>query len=128
MVQRITELMDAYGFMGILLLIALEYLFPPISSGVNAMAVIIVSSTLGVRLGAILLYGAGRLLNMERLERIVERNGRILRLTPKDTLKANDWFAKYGAWTVLFCRLVPLLWSLNSIPTFASRKRLLAGK
>src|SRR5699024_8960558 len=38
------------------------------------------------------------------------------RLSKKDIHKANDWFAKYGAWTVFFCRFIPLIRSLISIP------------
>ncbi|MCC3372759.1 DedA family protein [Cohnella sp. REN36] len=134
----ITEMMDGYGYMGIFLLITLENLFPPIPSEViltfggfmttySELTVtgVVVSSTLGSVIGAFLLYGVGRLLNVERLEKIVERYGRILRLTPKDIRKANDWFAKYGAWTVLFCRLIPLVRSLISIPAGCTRMNFL---
>ena len=121
--------MEAYGYIGIFLLIALENLFPPIPSEViltfggfttttsNLTIVGVVAvATLGSVVGAICLYGVGRLLSVERLEQIVLRYGRILRLTPDDIRKADKWFAKYGVWAVFFGRLIPLIRSLISIP------------
>ena len=125
----ITDIMDQFGYMGIFLLIALENIFPPIPSEViltfggfmtstTAMSVtgVVIVSTVGSVAGAIVLYGIGRLIDVERMEKIVDRWGHLLRLTRKDIHKANDWFAKYGVWTVFFCRLVPLIRSLISIP------------
>lgn len=42
--------------------------------------------------------------------------GALIRVTKKDIHKADAWFDKYGYWTVLFCRMVPLVRSLISIP------------
>jgi membrane protein DedA with SNARE-associated domain len=47
--------------------------------------------------------------------------GQILRLTPSDVHKTYNWFSKYGVWTVFFCRLIPLLRSLISIPAGSTR-------
>lgn len=77
---------------------------------------LVVASSVGSVAGAIILYGIGLLLDVRRLEKIVEKWGSILRLTKKDIHKANDWFSKYGAWTVFFCRFIPLIRSLISIP------------
>ncbi|MGG4034004.1 DedA family protein [Paenibacillus cisolokensis] len=125
----ITEVMDKFGYMGIFLLIAIENLFPPIPSEViltfggfmttyTGLTVpgVILASTVGSLFGAVLLYLIGSLLDIQRLEKIVKRWGHILRLTPEDLHKANDWFAKYGLWTVFFCRFIPLIRSLISIP------------
>ena len=46
----------------------------------------------------------------------MDRWGKVLRLTKADIHKADAWFDKYGIWTVLFCRLIPLIRSLISIP------------
>jgi len=73
--------------------------------------------------GAVILYGIGLLLDVERLEKIVDRWGHILRLTKKDVHRADAWFDKYGIWTVFFCRLVPLIRSLISIPAGMSNMR-----
>ncbi len=120
--------------MGILLLIALENIFPPIPSEViltfggfmttttnlSVMGVVLFA-TVGSVGGAVMLYGIGLLMDVNRLEKIVDKWGFILRLTRKDIYKANAWFAKYGVWTVFFCRLIPLVRSLISIPAGMSR-------
>ena len=130
----ITEVMNTYGYIGIFLLIALENIFPPIPSEViltfggfmttttnlSVFGVIIVS-TIGSVAGAIILYGIGVLLNVDRLERIVDKWGHILRITSKDINKADDWFHRFGVWTIFFGRLVPLIRSLISIPAGMSR-------
>lgn len=133
MEQWITEMMESYGYIGILLLIAIENLFPPIPSEViltfggfmttsSDMTIfgVIVFATLGSIIGAIILFGIGRVLSAERLERIVVRYGRVLRLKPEDIRKADAWFDKYGVWAVFFGRLIPLVRSLISIPAGSS--------
>jgi membrane protein DedA with SNARE-associated domain len=125
----IINVMEQFGYFGILLLIMIENLFPPIPSEViltfggymtthtNLTVIgVILTSTIGSVAGAIILYGIGFLIDISRIEKIVEKYGRILRLTKKDVHKANDWFAKYGAWTVFFCRFIPLIRSLISLP------------
>jgi membrane protein DedA with SNARE-associated domain len=130
----IIEIMNSYGYIGILFLIALENIFPPIpseviltfsgflttTSDVTVLGVIIFS-TLGSVVGAIILYGIGRILDVERLEKIVERWGHLLRLTKKDIQKADAWFRRIGVWAVLIGRLVPLVRSLISIPAGMAR-------
>jgi membrane protein DedA with SNARE-associated domain len=134
--QWITEFMESYGYFGILLLIAIENLFPPIPSEViltfggfmtttSELTIfgVVLAATLGSVIGAILLYGIGRVLSAERLEAIVERYGAILRLKPEDIRKADAWFDRYGPWAVFFGRLVPLVRSLISIPAGSSGMR-----
>lgn len=132
----ITEIMSQYGYIGVFLLIMLENIFPPIPSEViltfggfmttqtemTRMGVIL-ASTAGSVAGAVILYGIGLLLDVERLEKIVDRWGHILRLTKKDIHRADAWFDKYGIWTVFFCRLVPLIRSLISIPAGMSNMK-----
>ncbi|RIX50284.1 DedA family protein [Paenibacillus nanensis] len=138
MEQWITEIMDAYGYLGILLLIALENLFPPIPSEViltfggfmtttTDLTIwgVILFATAGSVIGAICLYGIGRLLSAERLESIVVRYGKVLRLKPEDIQKAQAWFDKYGAWAVFLGRLIPLVRSLISIPAGSAKMNLL---
>lgn len=125
----ITQFMEQYGYFGIFLLIALENVFPPIPSEViltfggfmttytslTATGVII-ASTLGSVIGAVILYGIGYLLNVDRLERWIDRWGRYIRVKKADIRRADAWFERYGYWTVLFCRMIPLIRSLISIP------------
>jgi membrane protein DedA with SNARE-associated domain len=125
----IESVMEQFGYLGILFLIALENVFPPIPSEVIltfggymttrtnlTIPGVIVAATIGSVVGAIILYGVGRLLDVKRLEKIVDRWGHLLRVTRQDIYKADAWFDKYGYWTVLFCRMVPLIRSLISIP------------
>ncbi|MEE6449978.1 DedA family protein [Gottfriedia acidiceleris] len=130
----IIETMDTFGYLGIFLLIALENIFPPIPSEViltfggfmtteSSLSKIgvIFFSTLGSVIGAIVLFWIGTLLDIKTLEKIVDRWGHFLRLTKKDVHKADEWFSKYGVWTVFFCRLIPLIRSLISIPAGMAR-------
>ncbi|MCA0755727.1 DedA family protein [Paenibacillus sp. N4] len=132
----ITDFMEQYGYFGILLLIALENLFPPIPSEViltfgGFMTTytsltpvgVIVTATLGSVIGAIILYYVGRLLGVERMERIVDKYGRVLRVKKEDIRKADAWFEKYGYWAVLLCRMIPLIRSLISLPAGMSHMR-----
>lgn len=131
------EVMNNYGYMGIMILIAIENIFPPIPSEIiltfggfmtttSSISIlgIIISATAGSVIGAIVLYIIGLQLDVARLEIIVDRWGHILRITTNDIHKADDWFDKYGHWTVFFCRFVPLIRSLISIPAGMSNMRL----
>ena len=125
----LTEVMNEYGYMGIMFLIAIENIFPPIPSEViltfggfmtttSNLSIIgvITSATAGSVIGAIVLYIIGLQLDVATLEKIVNRWGHILRITISDIHRADDWFDRYGPWTVFFCRFVPLIRSLISIP------------
>ncbi len=128
--------MEQFGYVGIALIIALENVFPPIPSEIvlpfggfmttnSSLTIIgvIIAATIGSVLGAVILYGVGRLLDVERLEKIVERWGHILRVKKEDIYRADAWFDKYGYWTVLFCRMIPLVRSLISIPAGMSNMK-----
>ncbi|PAK51472.1 DedA family protein [Paenibacillus sp. 7541] len=132
----ITDIMEQFGYIGVFLMIALENIFPPIPSEIiltfggfmttyTSMTVpgVVAAATLGSVVGAVILYGIGRLLDVERLEKIVERWGHILRVKKEDISKADAWFDKYGYWTVLFGRMVPLIRSLISIPAGMSNMK-----
>ena len=130
MQEMIIKIMNNFGYLGVFLLIAIENVFPPIPSEVillfggfmttfsdmNIVGVII-SSTLGSVLGAIILYYIGKIFNKERLKKIItSKPGKILRLKPEDIDKADEWFDTKGNKTVFFCRFVPIIRSLISIP------------
>lgn len=125
----IASVMEQFGYFGIALLILLENVFPPIPSEViltfggfmttkSELTIlgVVIASTIGSVGGAVILYWIGRFLNVERLELIIDKWGKYLRLTKADVRKADAWFDKYGPWTVFFCRFIPLIRSLISIP------------
>jgi membrane protein DedA with SNARE-associated domain len=130
MQAAIINIINSFGYFGIFLLIAIENVFPPIPSEVillfggfmatySSMTIIgvIIASTLGSLLGAIILYYIGKILNKRKLKKIIRgKTGKILRLTPKDIDNADKWFDKKGNKTVFFCRFIPLIRSLISIP------------
>lgn len=138
MQQWIIDAMNRYGYFGIALLIAVENVFPPIPSEViltfggfmttysdlNIWLTILVA-TVGAVAGALILYGVGRLISRERLERWLSgRLGRILRLKPEDLHKADQWFGRRGKRTVFFCRFIPIVRSLISIPAGMAKMNL----
>lgn len=126
----IIEVMNNYGYIGICLLIMLENLFPPIPSEViltfggfmtinsdMTLLGVIISSTIGSLFGACILYYIGKILNKDRLIRIVKsKYGKLLRIKPKNIEKADRWFDEKGNITVFFCRFIPVVRSLISIP------------
>ncbi len=136
--ETIISLMEQYGYPGILFLIALENIFPPIPSEViltfggflttyTSLGVpgVVLAATLGSLAGAAVLYGAGALLNKERLKKLAAgRAGKLLGLKPEDVEKADAWFQKKGRRAVFFCRCVPVVRSLISIPAGMSRMEL----
>ena len=85
----------------------------------------IIAATIGSVLGALILYFVGRLLSVERLERLVSgRLGKVLRLKPEDITKAEKWFLKRGYATIFFCRFIPLIRSLISVPAGSAKMKL----
>ena len=129
MQEWIIQIMNQFGYVGIAILIAVENIFPPIPSEViltfggfmttyTSMNVWLVAlfATIGSVIGAIVLYGIGRLLTPQRLAWIIDKWGRILRIKKQDIKKAEKWFNRRGSLTVFFCRFIPIVRSLISIP------------
>ncbi|KRL52849.1 DedA family protein [Furfurilactobacillus rossiae] len=137
MEQQLIDFMNQFGYLGIVLLIALENVFPPIPSeviltfaGFMTLAAdltvtgSVIAATIGAVLGAIILYGIGHWLNEERLQRLVQsRFGRLLRLKQSDVTKTANLFKKHGGKTVFFGRFIPVIRSLISIPAGMTRMK-----
>jgi membrane protein DedA with SNARE-associated domain len=133
----IIDIIEKFGYIGISLLIMIENVFPPIPSEVIlafggfatsftklTLVGVIIAATIGSLLGAVALYWVGRILNKERLEKLVKgKIGKVLRLKVEDIEKADKWFDKKGKITVLFCRCIPILRSLISIPAGMSEMK-----
>lgn len=130
MQEIILSIMGKYGYIGVFLLIMIENVFPPIPSEVillfggfmttyTKLSIfgMIVASTLGSLFGAIILYYIGKIFNKDRLKKIISgKLGKILRLKVSDIDNADNWFDNKGNKTVFFCRFIPLVRSLISIP------------
>lgn len=130
MEQQILSIINDFGYLGIIILIALENIFPPIPSEViltftgfitltSDLTILgsTLAATLGAVLGAVALYLIGSWLTPTRLSRFVRSKlGRFLRFKEADIQKAEQFFVKHGAKTVFFGRFVPVVRSLISIP------------
>ena len=130
MQEFILTVMEQFGYLGVFLLIAIENIFPPIPSEVIllfggfmttytnlSIPLMVIAATLGSLLGAIVLYYIGKILNKERLKKIVSgKIGKVLRIKYEDIDKADAWFDNKGNKTVFFCRFIPVIRSLISIP------------
>ena len=121
----IADLIDAFGALGVALLMALENLFPPIPSelilpfagflvgrGELGFLPVLVASTAGSLFGALVLYALGRWGGRN----LILRYGRFLRVKEADLDRAEGWFDRYDEWVVLFGRMVPGIRSVVSIP------------
>lgn len=126
----IINLINKYGYIGIFLLIMIENLFPPIPSEIILtfsgfvaksahlnILMIIISSTLGSLVGAIILYYLGYFLNTNFFSKIIDTKlGRILHLNKKNIEESINNFNTNGKKSVFICRLAPIVRSLISIP------------
>ena len=126
----IINIMNNYGYIGVFLLILIENVFPPIPSEVillfggfmttyTNLSVLgmTLSSTLGSLIGAIILYKIGSIFNEKRLKKLINTKfGKILRINNKDIDSTFNYFKSKGEKTIFFCRFIPLIRSLISVP------------
>ncbi|QIN82106.1 DedA family protein [Rubrobacter tropicus] len=117
--------LETLGYLGLVLVLIAENLFPPIPSevvlplagffvgqGSFGFVGAVVASTLGSVLGALALYAMGR----HGGRPLVLRYGAWLRVTPELLDRADGWFARHGDAVVLWARMVPLARSVVSVP------------
>lgn len=130
MQEFIIAVMDRFGYLGICFLITVENLFPPIPSEIilpfggfmttyTNMSVrgVVLFSTVGSTVGAVILYRIGMLFSKRRLEALLEtRACRLLGFQKEKVLRTLVWFEEKGKKAVLFGRCVPIIRSLISIP------------
>jgi membrane protein DedA with SNARE-associated domain/uncharacterized membrane protein YkvA (DUF1232 family) len=130
----ITRVVSDTGYLGIVLLMLAENVFPPIPSelimplagfvaarGELNPLLVIVAGVLGSLLGALPWYYAGRWLGRERICALAARHGRWLTLDQQDVGKAITWFERHGAMAVMLGRLVPAVRTLISVPAGIAR-------
>lgn len=135
----IINIMSRFGYIGVAGLIGLENIFPPIPSEVILtfggflttctelrFTGVVLAATVGSLFGAIILYGIGYVLSYEKLCRILRgKTGKLLHLYPEDIDKAVSWFDKKGNTTVFFCRFIPIVRSLISVPAGCAKMHML---
>tara|TARA_Y100000766_G_scaffold166802_1_gene143287 strand:- start:514 stop:1170 length:657 start_codon:yes stop_codon:yes gene_type:complete len=117
------------GYGAILFAMFLENLIPPIpselimplggfyvSQGQLDFFPVVLAGLLGTVIGALPWYGIGKLVNEERLEKWLEKNGRWIGINPHDLARSRNWFNRYGVSLVFWGRLVPGVRTLISVP------------
>lgn len=137
MVAWITDTIYSLGYIGIGFLMFLENLFPPIPSelimplggfvvaqGKMDFTLVVVAGVVGTVLGALPWYYLGKIWGEERLKIFCDRYGKWLGISGADISKAKTWFDTHGNKAVLFCRLVPGIRTLISIPAGLSDMRI----
>lgn len=128
------EVLEAMGDVGVGALVLLETLFPPIpsevilpfagyltQSGGLHLGWLILWSTVGSVVGAMLLYWLGAAVGLDRSIRLLAKTHLVSR---GDLERGAEWFSRHGAVSVLVGRLVPGVRSLISIPAGAARMHL----
>lgn len=129
MTRWILDFISTTGYFGIIVLMFLENIFPPIpsefimplagflvSEDKFSFAAVVFAGTLGSVLGAIPLYYLGAKIGGKKLKKFADNQGRWFAFSGEDIEKANEWFSKYGYLAVLICRIVPGIRSIISIP------------
>lgn len=116
---------EAWGYLGIFLLMAMEstivplpseVIIPPaayfISKGELSFGGIVLAGTGGSILGAMIMYAASRWLGRP----LFVRFGRYVLITPEKLEKAERYLARYETGGVFFARLLPVIRHLIGIP------------
>lgn len=130
----IEELIAAIGYPGIVAVMAIENIFPPIPSEAvlpfaGALAAegelnfwgVVAAGTAGSVLGAVVLYAVGYVAREAGVRRLVAAYGRYVFISEHDLDRASGWFQRYGEAVIFFGRLIPIIRSLVSVPAGYTR-------
>jgi len=129
MIDMFQHLIDRLGYSGVLLLLFIENIFPPLPSevvvpfcgfaaarGELGLPGVIAAAVLGSMVGQMPWYYAGRILGRRRVTALAGRYGRWLTVSPREVEIVFDWFHRYGAGSVFFGRMVPAIRAVISLP------------
>jgi membrane protein DedA with SNARE-associated domain len=134
--EFIIEAIARGGYLGILFLMAIENVFPPIPSevimGIGGLLVargsmefwpLLAAGTIGSTAGNYVWFWVGDKWGYQRLAPIVDRHGRWLTLEWEDIERAQQFFQRHGQWVVLFLRFSPFLRTMISLPAGLSHMK-----
>ena len=123
-VNAATDFIGSAGFVAVFLLMALESACIPVPSeaimlfagfsvaeGELTMFGVVVAGVLGNVVGSWIAYAVGYYGRLDLLER-----NKLIHISPKHLKWADDWFERYGAATVFFSRMLPIVRTFISLP------------
>ena len=129
MTDFILEWIARGGYLGIVALMALENIFPPIPSevimGLGGMAVargqmqlgwLILAGTVGSVIGNYVWYALGRKFGYRGLKPFVDRWGRWLTVDWQDVEAITRFFHDRGGWVIFVFRFMPSFRTIISLP------------
>lgn len=123
-IEVATEFIGSAGELGVFLLMVLESACIPIpseaimlfagfsvSKGELTLVGIVAAGVLGNLVGSWIAYAVGYYGRIDLLEK-----NKLIHISPKHLKWADDWFARYGAATVFFSRMLPIIRTFISLP------------
>ena len=126
----ITAVISQTGYLGILLLMAVESACIPLPSevimpfsgylvftGRFRLAWVALAGALGCNLGSLVAYSVGSWGGRP----LVEKYGRYLLVTHHDLETADRFFSRFGEWAVFLARLLPVIRTFIAFPAGVSR-------
>lgn len=129
MSEWVYEIVRQGGYLGIMFLMALENIIPPVPSelimGLGGIAVargdmefwpLLLCGTIGAALGNYVLFVVADRLGYERLRPFIDRWGRWLTLEWRDVEIAGSFLRRHGHWVVFILRFMPMFRTVISIP------------
>ena len=129
MIEWVTGVVAAGGWPGVMALMFLENLFPPIPSevimplagfvaarGQMSLVLALIAGVVGTLLGNVFWYELSRAIGADRIRPMVGRYGRWFAVGEDDLRKAEATLEKYGPFALSFGRLLPGIRTVISIP------------
>jgi membrane protein DedA with SNARE-associated domain len=129
-VQFAVDVIDQLGLPGIFLLMVAESACIPIpseatflfagfnvSKGEYSMFAVVAVGTLANVVGSWIAYAVGYYGRVD----LLEKHGRKLHIKPSHLQWADNWFERYGSWTVFVTRMLPIIRTFISLPAGVAR-------
>jgi membrane protein DedA with SNARE-associated domain len=130
LVQFAVDVVDKAGLVGIFLLMVAESACIPIpseatmlfagfnvSEGHYSLFAVTAAGVLGNLVGSWIAYAVGYYGRID----LLEKHGSKLHIKPSHLQWADDWFQRYGAATVFFSRMLPIIRTFISLPAGVAR-------
>lgn len=134
MADWVIGMIEQFGYLGIVLLMLAENLFPPLPSelimpfagflaarGDLNPVLVVAAGAFGSLLGAFPWYYAGRKLGVDRLKSLARRHGRWVAVTPEEIDRGKELFDRHGPLVLVLGRLVPALRTVIALPAGLAR-------